>query len=82
MKAESEALFYDKNRVFGMTERAKTIRETIGGPSLAPELVPSEVHAKGVLESFACDPDCRNSNLTEDSTLIVRNDRNLSLSHF
>jgi len=63
-----------------MTEREEAIRETTGGPSPAPELVPSEVHTKGVLESFACDPYCRYSDLTEDSTLIVRNDRNLFYS--
>lgn len=60
-----------------MTERKEAIRETTGGPSPAPELVSSGVHAKGVLESFACDPHCCNSDLTEDPTLIVRNDRNL-----
>lgn len=60
-----------------MTEREEAIRETTGGPSPEPELVPSGVHAKGVLESLACDPDCRDSALTEEPALIVRNDRNL-----
>jgi len=60
-----------------MTERKETNRETTGGPSPASELVSSKVHAKDVLESFACDPHCRNSGLKEDPTLIVRNDRNL-----
>ncbi|XP_025163960.1 uncharacterized protein LOC112590744 [Harpegnathos saltator] len=61
----------DETRAFGMTERKEAIRETTGGPSPAPELVPSGVHAKGVLESLACRPDCRGSDLTEDPTLIT-----------
>lgn len=61
-----------------MTEREEAIRETTGGPSPEPETVSSKVHVKGVLENFACHPDCRNSDLIEDPTLIVRNDRNLS----
>lgn len=61
-----------------MTEWKETNRETTGGPSPASEPVSSEVHAKDVLESFACDPHCRNFGLTEDPTLIVRNDRNHS----
>lgn len=60
-----------------MTERKEATRETSGGPSPAPELVPSGVHAKGVLEGFACDPHCCKLDSAEDSTLIVRNDRNL-----
>lgn len=64
-----------------MTEREEAIRETTGGPSPAPELVSTDVHVKGVLEESLghCDPECRRgSGLTEDPTLIVRNDRNLS----
>lgn len=61
-----------------MTERKEAIRETTGGPSSEPETVSSEVHVKGVLENFVCHPHCRNSDLIEDPTLIVRNDRNLS----
>lgn len=78
LKAPGWTVFQDKNRAFGMTEREEAIRETTGGPSPAPELVPSGVHVKGVLESLACDPDCRDPYLTEDPTLIVRNDQDLS----
>lgn len=65
-----------------MTERKETIRETTKGPSPEPETVSSKVHVKSVLENFACHPDCRNSDLIEDPTLIVRNDRNLSSMMF
>lgn len=60
-----------------MTEQKEAIRETTGGPS-PEETVSPKVHVKGVLENFACHPDCRNSDLIEDPTLIVRNGRNLS----
>lgn len=64
--------------MFGMTERKEAIRETARGPSSEPETVSSEVHVKSVLENFVCHPHCLNSDLIEDPTLIVRNDRNLS----
>lgn len=62
-----------------MTEQKEAIRETTGGPS-PEETVSPKVHVKGVLENFACHPDCRNSDLIEDPTLIVRN-RSKSLAH-
>jgi len=68
--------FQDKNRAPGMTEEKEATRETSEGPPSAPEQVVSdEVHAKGVHEDSICDSSCLKS--PGESTLIVRNDRNL-----
>jgi len=65
--------FQDKNRAPGMTEEKKPTPETNKeSPSASEQVVPPEVHANGVRKN--CDPDCISP---EDSTLIVRNDRNL-----